>query len=186
MGPRKLQTCQYHIDENTLLCQSIFCPGLPNEVNGAKFEYTQLNLTLYHVAFAPYKSNTQSLYSHITVLSLIWDAPNLNTEMLLISACSCLCAIYWSWVLSREWRWSWSSGDRRCSNYIWVINIFIAYWGVAYIRGFMVSPLCHWSLACVYLYQVLWRIIGLLCRIFLRSISFITEPTAPHELKVTP
>ena len=31
-------------------------------------------------------------------------------------------------VLSWEWRCSWSSADRRCSNYIWVINNFIAYW----------------------------------------------------------
>ena len=30
-------------------------------------------------------------------------------------------------VLSWEWRCSWSSADRRCSNCIWVINNFIAY-----------------------------------------------------------
>ena len=30
-------------------------------------------------------------------------------------------------VLSGEWRCSWSSADRRCSNYIWVINKLIAY-----------------------------------------------------------
>ena len=35
---------------------------------------------------------------------------------------SCLCPIRWSRVLSREWRCSWSSADRRCSNYIWVID----------------------------------------------------------------
>ena len=29
-------------------------------------------------------------------------------------------------VTSREWRCSWSSADRRCSNYIWVIDNFIA------------------------------------------------------------
>ena len=44
-------------------------------------------------------------------------------------SCSCLCPIHWCQVLSREWRCSWSSadGDRRFSNYIWVINNFIAY-----------------------------------------------------------
>ena len=42
--------------------------------------------------------------------------------MFLVLACSCLCAIYWNQVLSGEWRCSWSSADRRCSNYIWVIN----------------------------------------------------------------
>ena len=39
---------------------------------------------------------------------------------------------------SREWRCSWSNADRRCSNYIWVINNFIANWGVTYIRDLMV------------------------------------------------
>ena len=43
--------------------------------------------------------------------------------MYLVSSCSCLCPC----PLSREWRCSWSSPDRRCCNYIWVINNFIAY-----------------------------------------------------------
>ena len=58
--------------------------------------------------------------------------------MLLVSFGSCLCSIHWSHVLNREWRWSWSSADRRCSNYIWVINKFIAYLGTSYIRCLMV------------------------------------------------
>ena len=58
--------------------------------------------------------------------------------MFLVSSCSCLCPIHWSKVLSREWRCSWNSADRRCSNYIWVINNFIAYRGAFYIRGFKV------------------------------------------------
>ena len=33
-------------------------------------------------------------------------------------------------MLSREWRCSGSSADRRCSDYIWVIDKFIAYYGV--------------------------------------------------------
>ena len=41
--------------------------------------------------------------------------------MFLVLCCSCLCPIHWSQVLSQEWRCSWSSPDRRCSNYIWVI-----------------------------------------------------------------
>ena len=58
--------------------------------------------------------------------------------MFLISSCSCLCPIHWSQMLSWEWRCSWSSADRRCSNYIWVTNNFIAYLGATYNRGFMV------------------------------------------------
>ena len=46
--------------------------------------------------------------------------------------------LYWSQVLSREWNCSWSSADRRCSNYICVINKFIAYYGARYIRGLTV------------------------------------------------
>ena len=61
--------------------------------------------------------------------------------MLLVSSHSCLRSIHWSQLLSWEWRCrcSWSSADRRCSNYIWVINNFIAYWGATYIRGFTVG-----------------------------------------------
>ena len=53
--------------------------------------------------------------------------------MFLVSSCSSLCPIHWSQVLSQEWC-SWSSAGRLCSNYIWVINKFIAYWDVPYIR----------------------------------------------------
>ena len=58
--------------------------------------------------------------------------------MFLVFSCSCLRSIHWRQVLSWEWRCSWSSADRRCSNYIWVINNFIAYKGATYIRGFTV------------------------------------------------
>ena len=46
------------------------------------------------------------------------------------------CPIHWSQVIGREWRYSWSSADRRCSNYIWVIYNFIAYLGVSYNKRF--------------------------------------------------
>ena len=66
--------------------------------------------------------------------------------MFLILSCSCLCPNHWSQVFSRGWRcsWSnnsWSSANRRCSNYIWVINNFIAYQGAPYIRGLMVHTM---------------------------------------------
>ena len=43
-------------------------------------------------------------------------------------------------VLGREWRYKWNSADRRCSNYIWVINNFIAHYGATYIRMTVVRP----------------------------------------------
>ena len=58
--------------------------------------------------------------------------------MILVLFCSCLCPIYWSHVLSREWRCSWSSADRRCSNYIWVIDNLIVNKGASYIRDLTV------------------------------------------------
>ena len=59
--------------------------------------------------------------------------------MFLVSSCNCLRSTHWSQVLSWEWRCSWSSAYRRCSNYIWVINNFIAYKGATYMKGFAVS-----------------------------------------------
>ena len=61
--------------------------------------------------------------------------------MFLVCYCSCICAIYWTQLLSREWRCSWSSADRRCSNYIWVIDNFMAYQGASYIRDLTVGQL---------------------------------------------
>ena len=61
--------------------------------------------------------------------------------MFLVSSCSCLCPIHWSQVLNWERRCSWSSADRRCSNFIWVLKNYIAYWGATYIRGFTVASL---------------------------------------------
>ena len=59
--------------------------------------------------------------------------------MIVVLSCSCLWPIHWSQVLSWEWRCSWSSADRRCSNYIWVISNFIANTGATYIRGLRVT-----------------------------------------------
>ena len=58
--------------------------------------------------------------------------------MFLFFSDSCLCPIHCSLVLSGEWRCSWSSADRRCSNYICVINNFIAYKDATYIRDLTV------------------------------------------------
>ena len=58
--------------------------------------------------------------------------------MFLVSSCCCLDSIHWSQVLSREGRCSWNCADRRCSNYIWVINNLVAGSGATYIRGLMI------------------------------------------------
>ena len=85
------------------------------------------------------KNLRNDTYIHIYIVkSLIRVAPNLKTHMFLVSSSSCLCPIYWSQVLSWEWRCSWSSADRRCSNYIWVINNLIAHKGATYIKDLTV------------------------------------------------
>ena len=76
-----------------------------------------------------------------TVKSHIQGAPNPETKMFLVSSRSCLHAIHWSQVLSRERRYSRSSADRRCSNNIWVMNNFIAYSDASYIRDLTVSAI---------------------------------------------
>ena len=65
--------------------------------------------------------------------------------MFFISSCSCLCPIYSSHVLNLELRCSWSSADRRCSNYIWVINNLIAYEGAADIRDLTIYCIQHYK-----------------------------------------
>ena len=64
--------------------------------------------------------------------------------MFLVLSCRCLCPIHWSQVLSRELRSSWSCADRRCSNYIWVINNFFAYKGATYIADVLISNEIHY------------------------------------------
>ena len=58
--------------------------------------------------------------------------------MFLVSSSSRICPIHWTQALSWEWRCNWSSADRRCFNYIWVNNNFIAYLGAPYIRDLTV------------------------------------------------
>ena len=63
------------------------------------------------------------------------NSPNSNVSRLVWS---CICPSYWCQVLRREWRCSWSSAERRCSNYIWVIDKSIARYGASYIRDLTV------------------------------------------------
>ena len=49
--------------------------------------------------------------------------------MFLVSACSCLCAIYWSQALGAGWRCSWSSADRRINNSIAIkVRLILETW----------------------------------------------------------
>ena len=61
-----------------------------------------------------------------------------KNKMFLFSSCSCLCALSWSHVFSREWRYSWSSAGTRCCNYIYLINNFITHLDASYVRDLTV------------------------------------------------
>ena len=65
-------------------------------------------------------------HSAAAIMLLLISHQISKLKMFLVSSCSSLCTIYWNQVLSREWRCSWSSVDRRCSNNIWAIDNFVA------------------------------------------------------------
>ena len=92
--------------------------------------------TLLHFVMAEYQlilPISPQAYHQISSIRL---TKSQNLKVFLVSSCSCLCPIHWSQVLRREWRCSWSSAYRRCSNDIWVIKNFIAYLGANYIKRF--------------------------------------------------
>ena len=62
-----------------------------------------------------------------TLIQIILSNVALDAYIAYIYKCGFLCRIPWRQMSSREWRCSWSSAGRRCSNYIWVIGNFIAY-----------------------------------------------------------
>ena len=70
-------------------------------------------------------------------------SPNLNVSRLVLQL---YLAKPMKSVLSRKWRCSWSSADRRCSHYIWVIDNFIVYKGASYIRDLTVTMSMPWLL----------------------------------------
>ena len=59
---------------------------------------------------------------------------NSKVQMLFVQSCNCLCQTHISQVLSRQWRCSSSRTDRRCTDYIWLINTYIT----NYIRDLMI------------------------------------------------
>ena len=74
------------------------------------FPHTQISQTNLDIMVGMKIPHTQAR-NGITVKPLIYGASNPNTLMCLVSSGSCLCPIYWSQVLSREWRCSWSTDD---------------------------------------------------------------------------
>ena len=109
--------------------------------------------TLAYIQWGCYKVLRHCQHdNHHQISSMSRTKPkNLNVKFF----SSCLAAVFaqnhWSQALCREWSCSWSSADRRCSNYIWVINNFIAYEGAACIRALMVFAIPLPGVVYVYL-----------------------------------
>ena len=79
-----------------------------------------------------FKQSFSYLISHalsaiVTIQSLIKAPLNAKTWMFRFSSCNCLCTVYWCKALSWEWRYSWSSIERRFSNDIWENTIDMVY-----------------------------------------------------------
>ena len=114
--------------ETKILHQPDFCPQRPCHVCVAWriMMTTQIwNTTSRFLVFSlrhgsAVKNNTYRKISNTRRTK----SPNLNASRL--SSCSYICPIQWSQVLSREWRSCRGSADRRCSNYIWVMDNIIA------------------------------------------------------------
>ena len=90
----------------------------------SQFSVGKVNLQMYKNTIMQWSLEEYSLWNLLfTIKPAINGTPNPKTWQ----SCSCLCPNHWNQVFLRDWRCSWSSADRRCSNYIWVINNFIFY-----------------------------------------------------------
>ena len=109
-------------------------------------QYIKLNIFSSVKIYCVYKQSTERSYNmrSLTRVSWLWlscTESNLYNEahQILKLKCfsSCLAVVFaqfhCSQVLSRE-RCSWSSADRRCSNYIWMISNLNAYNAVTNVR----------------------------------------------------
>ena len=100
-----------------------------------------------------------------------------------------VCPIHWSQVfLIWKWRCSWSSADRQCSDYIWVINNFVAYWGATYKSRFDGISVCRIAKfgnsceCCQYYYIHRHGLISVISDIYI--ISVILQTYAPPPGKI--
>ena len=94
-------------------------PGLEIKVNLAfqnvlDFRVLVLLMSQQHLASLPCDSRLMN-----TIKILIQGAPNPKTTIFFVWSCRCLFPIYWSKVLGREWRCSWSSTDTAPTTSEW-------------------------------------------------------------------
>ena len=83
----------------------------------------QLNIRYATIHRKSLKSSKTTIIFMYTVKTLVKAAPRHKNQIFLVSSCSCICWIHWN----QEWRCNWSSTDRQCSSYIWVISNFNSY-----------------------------------------------------------
>ena len=84
--------------------------------------------------------------------------------------------------LSREWRFGWSSADRRCSNCIWVINNFIAYKGASYIKELTVIYIWLWyPINHIMYHNQMWIILHMQLIWERKAQVGMKSPNSPHR-----
>ena len=93
----------------------------------------RLNTSYTELAILAWEKKEQQNHAPTNLLSKTHNSKNLNVSrlVLLLSLPNVL-------KPGREWRCIWISAHRRCSNYMWVINNFIAYQDTTYSEGLKV------------------------------------------------
>ena len=125
----KISNIRHTKSKNLNDCRLVLQLSLANPLKQAgklKIFGTHPNWAVSYIAYTKFHSPRPVFHSPDQIFTHIGERASAS-----FPAC-------WSQESSWEWRCSWSSADRRCSNYIWVINNSIANSGVAYIRGLMV------------------------------------------------
>ena len=123
-GETNIILCLYaRLEPAVYLHNWISCPLITSPTRILVYErFNTRRVTLiYHII----KHGIFSMVNHIYLPSSLQYKPHQIPSFLVLS-CGCLYRIPWSQMLSREWRCIWCSADTRCSNYIWVIDNFIA------------------------------------------------------------
>ena len=102
--------------------------------------------------------------------------------MFLISSCSCLCAIYSSQVLSREWRCSWSSADMSVMLQLDLNDQQCCLLRCTYIRDLVIF--CDISFELIFLIEWVADTIAPQCWGHLCVLFAVTDRTPPSPSEV--
>ena len=131
--PGALSLTHWGRDKTTAICNDVshWLGAIPQTTFSNAFSWMtmfEFRLRFHWNLFLRFELTISNIPALVQIMSLCLPNPQIPKFKCFSSLLAVgLCAIYWSQVLSGAWRCSWSSADRRRSNYIWVINNLIAY-----------------------------------------------------------